>query len=66
MYKRQHVAQAITQANWDLSITNQYLVEDPVTTNLKISKGQINFENTVGLGTELDISKASKFIQQSN
>ena len=61
-----HVAQAITQANWDLSITNQYLVEDPVTKNLKISNGQINFENTVGLGTELDISKASKFIQQSN
>ena len=61
-----HVAQAITQANWDLSITNQYLVEDPVTKNLKISNGQINFENTVGLGTKLDISKASKFIQQSN
>ena len=61
-----HVAQAITQANWDLSITNQYLVEDPVTKNLKISNGQINFENTVGLGTELDISKASKFIQQSS
>ena len=61
-----HVAQAITQANWDLSITNQYLVEDPVTKKLKISNGQINFENSVGLGTELDISKASKFIQQSS
>tara|TARA_B100000609_G_scaffold166491_1_gene139506 strand:- start:45 stop:749 length:705 start_codon:yes stop_codon:yes gene_type:complete len=61
-----HVAQAITQAKWDLSITNQYLVEDPVTNNLKISNGQINFENTVGLGTELDISKASKFIQLSS
>ena len=52
--------------NWDLSITNQYLIEDPVTKNLKISNGQINFENTVGLGTELDISKASKFVQQSS
>ena len=60
-----HVAQAISQANWDLSITNQYLIEDPVKKSLKITNGQINFENTVGLGTELDTFLASKFIQQS-
>ncbi len=58
-----HVAQAITQANWDLSITNQYLTNDPVTKILPISNGRINFKKTIGLGTELDMNKASKLIQ---
>ena len=28
-----------------------------------ISNGQINFKKTIGLGTELDMNKASKLIQ---
>lgn len=61
-----HVAQAISQANWDLSITNQYLVADPVSKSLKISNGIIQFEESIGLGTELNLDKASEFIQLSN
>ena len=52
--------------DWDLSITNKYLIEDPVLKPLIISNGSIHLEENIGLGTELDMSIASKYIDLHN
>jgi L-alanine-DL-glutamate epimerase-like enolase superfamily enzyme len=51
--------------NWDLSITNQYLIEDPVLEPLNIKNGKVFIEETIGLGTEIDMNKAKKYITQN-
>ena len=51
--------------NWDLSITNQYLIEDPVLEPLNIKDGKVFIKETIGLGTEIDMSKAKKYIIQN-
>ena len=58
-----HLACCIPQMDWDLSITNQYLKEDPVLKPLEIVNGHIELENNIGLGTEIDEKIASKYIQ---
>ena len=49
-----------------MCIRDRYLVADPVSKSLKISNGIVQFEETIGLGTELNLDKASEFIQLSN
>ena len=51
--------------NWDLSITNQYLIEDPVLEPLNIKDGKVLIKETIGLGTEIDMNKAKKYITQN-
>ena len=64
-YAIANIATSIPQMNWDLSITNQYLSEDPVLVPLDIHNGKIHITETIGLGTEIDISKAKKYIIQN-
>ena len=64
-YAIANIATSIPQMDWDLSITNQYLVEDPVLEPLKIKDGKVHIKETIGLGTEIDISKAKKYIIQN-
>jgi muconate cycloisomerase len=58
-----HLASCIPQMDWDLSITNQYLEEDPVVNPLLIKNGYIDIENSIGLGTEIDEIVANKYIK---
>ena len=64
-YAIANIATSIPQMNWDLSITNQYLSEDPVLVPLDIHNGKIHITETIGLGTEIDINKAKKYITQN-
>jgi L-alanine-DL-glutamate epimerase-like enolase superfamily enzyme len=58
-----HLACCIPQMDWDLSITNQYLEEDPVKKPLLITNGHIDINNSIGLGTEIDEKVAEKYIK---
>ena len=58
-----HLACCIPQMDWDLSITNQYLEEDPVKKPLLITNGHIDINNSIGLGTEIDEKVAKKYIK---
>ena len=64
-YAIANIATSIPQMNWDLSITNQYLIEDPVLEPLNIKDGKVFIKETIGLGTEIDMSKAKKYIIQN-
>ena len=64
-YAIANIATSIPQMKWDLSITNQYLVEDPVLEPLNIKDGKVHIKETIGLGTEIDMSKAKKYIIQN-
>ena len=64
-YAIANIATSIPQMNRDLSITNQYLSEDPVLVPLDIHNGKIHIKETIGLGTEIDINKAKKYITQN-
>ena len=64
-YAIANIATSIPQMNWDLSITNQYLIEDPVLEPLNIKDGKVFIKETVGLGTEIDMHKAKKYITQN-
>ena len=61
-YAIANIATSIPQMNWDLSITNQYLIEDPVLVPLDIHNGKVHMTETIGLGTEIDMNKAKKYI----
>ena len=61
-YAIANIATSIPQMNWDLSITNQYLSEDPVLVPLDIHNGKIHIKETIGLGTEIDMGRAKKYI----
>ena len=61
-YAIANIATSIPQMKWDLSITNQYLVEDPVLEPLNIKDGKVYIKETIGLGTEIDMGKAKKYI----
>ena len=65
-YAISRIASFIPQMDWDLSITNQYLIEDPVLKPLIISNGSIHLEENIGLGTVLDMGIASKYIDLHN
>ena len=58
-----NLACCVPQMDWDLSITNQYLEEDPVSRPLLIENGYIEVADTIGLGAEIDENAAKKFIQ---
>ena len=64
-YAIANIATSIPQMNWDLSITNQYLIEDPVLEPLNIKDGKVFIKETIGLGTEIDMNKAKKYITQN-
>ena len=64
-YAIANIATSIPQMNWDLSITNQYLIEDPVLEPLNIKDGKVFIKETIGLGTEIDMHKAKKYITQN-
>ena len=64
-YAIANIATSIPQMKWDLSITNQYLVEDPVLEPLNIKDGKVYIKETIGLGTEIDMGKAKKYIIQN-
>ena len=64
-YAIANIATSIPQMNWDLSITNQYLIEDPVLEPLNIKNGKVFIKETIGLGTEIDMHKAKKYITQN-
>ena len=64
-YAIANIATSIPQMKWDLSITNQYLVEDPVLEPLNIKDGKVHIKEIIGLGTEIDMSKAKKYIIQN-
>ena len=64
-YAIANIATSIPQMNWDLSITNQYLIEDPVLDPLNIKDGKVFIKETIGLGTEIDMHKAKKYITQN-
>ena len=64
-YAIANIATSIPQMNWDLSITNQYLIEDPVLEPLNIKNGKVFIKETIGLGTEIDMNKAKKYITQN-
>ena len=61
-YAIANIATSIPQMNWDLSITNQYLIEDPVLEPLNIKDGKVFIKETIGLGTEIDMNKAKKYV----
>ena len=61
-YAIANIATSIPQMKWNLSITNQYLVEDPVLEPLNIKDGKVYIKETIGLGTEIDMGKAKKYI----
>ena len=61
-YAIANIATSIPQMNWDLSITNQYLIEDPVLVPLDIHNGKVHMTEKIGLGTEIDMNKAKKYI----
>ena len=64
-YAIANIATSIPQMNWNLSITNQYLIEDPVLEPLNIKDGKVFIKETIGLGTEIDMNKAKKYITQN-
>ena len=64
-YAIANIATSIPQMDWDLSITNQYLIEDPVLEPLNIKDGKVFIKETIGLGTEIDMNKAKKYITQN-
>ena len=64
-YAIANIATSIPQMDWDLSITNQYLIEDPVLEPLNIKEGKVFIKETIGLGTEIDMNKAKKYITQN-
>mgnify|MGYP001176063670 CR=1 FL=1 len=64
-YAIANIATSIPQMNWDLSVTNQYLIEDPVLEPLNIKDGKVYIKEKIGLGTEIDMNKAEKYITQN-
>jgi L-alanine-DL-glutamate epimerase-like enolase superfamily enzyme len=49
-----HLAAAIPQIKWRLSVTNQYANMDIVQNPVKIINGKINVPPGIGLGVEVD------------
>jgi L-alanine-DL-glutamate epimerase-like enolase superfamily enzyme len=62
-YAIANIARCIPQMDWDLSITNQYLEEDPVINPLLIDNGNILLTDLIGLGAELNMEVAHKYIK---
>ena len=49
-----HLAAAIPQIDWGLSVTNQYAATDVVKIPIKILGGKLEVPNGFGLGVEID------------
>jgi len=62
-YAIANIARCIPQMDWDLSITNQYLEEDPVINPLLLDNGNILLTDLIGLGAELNMEVAHKYIK---
>ena len=52
----------VPNINWDVSITNQYLLIDPVTDVVPIKDGKILIPQGLGLGTKIDEEKLETFL----
>ena len=55
-----HLAAAIPQIEWGLSLTNQYAATDIVKNPMKISNGMITVPEGYGLGIEVDEEAVSR------
>ena len=56
-----HLAAALPQLDWDISITCQYLAHDIVTEPLKVVNGHVRVPDGPGLGITVDESRLSRF-----
>ncbi len=56
-----HLAVALPQVDWDVSVTNQYLLDDVVTEPLRIVDGRVRPSDGPGLGINVDEAKLEKY-----
>lgn len=56
-----HLAAALPQVNWDISITHQYLAEDLVAEPIRVRDGQVALPQGPGLGIVVDEARIGRF-----
>ena len=56
-----HLAAAVPEVAWGVSITNQYLADDIVRATIKVVDGHAEVPGGVGLGVEVDEAKVRKY-----
>ncbi len=56
-----HIAAAVPQVAWAISITNQYLADDIVRATVKVVDGHAVVPGGVGLGVEVDEAKVRQY-----
>jgi muconate cycloisomerase len=56
-----HLAAALPQVGWGVSISNQYLADDIVRATVKVVDGHAEVPGGVGLGVEVDEAKVRKY-----
>ena len=56
-----HVAVALPQLDWDVNITNHLLVDDVVTSPIKVIDGHIAPPEGPGLGIAVDEDKLARY-----
>jgi muconate cycloisomerase len=56
-----HLAAAVPQVAWGVSISNQYLADDIVRATVKVVDGHAEMPTGVGLGVEVDEAKVRKY-----
>jgi o-succinylbenzoate synthase len=56
-----HIAAAVPQVAWGVSISNQYLADDIVRATVKVVNGHAEVPTGVGLGVDVDEAKVRKY-----
>lgn len=56
-----HLAAALPQVNWDISVTHQYLAEDLVAEPIRVRDGHVALPQGPGLGVVVDEKKVERF-----
>ena len=56
-----HLAAAVPEVAWGVSISNQYLADDIVRATIKVVDGHAEVPGSVGLGVEVDEAKVRKY-----
>ncbi len=56
-----HIAAAVPQVAWGVSISNQYLADDIVRATVKVVDGHAEVPTGVGLGVDVDEAKVRKY-----
>jgi muconate cycloisomerase len=59
-----HLAAAVPQVGWGVSISNQYLADDIVRETVKVVDGHAEVPGGVGLGVEVDEAKVRKYTRK--